>query len=152
MAPLAALWHQTWHEAHAEIVPPALTAKRSLESFVMRLAEAGDRLRVAGPEGAPLGLCILHDNRVDQIYVAADAHGSGLAAALLANGVARLGAAGFTVAKLDCADGNARAAHFYAREGWRRRGIEVATVETAEGPFPLRVIVFEKALPAPNLV
>ncbi|MCB2135655.1 MAG: GNAT family N-acetyltransferase [Rhodobacteraceae bacterium] len=146
MIPLATLWHATWHEAHAAIVPPALTAMRSLESFATRLAEAQDRLRVAGPDGAPLGLCITKDNRVDQIYIAAVGRGTGLAAALLADGTERLRAAGVIMAELDCAEGNDRAARFYAQQGWQRRGVELATVETADGPFPLRVIVFEKQL------
>ena len=146
IAPLAALWHGTWHEAHAAIVPAALTAIRRPESFAARLAEAGDGLRVAGPEGAPLGLCITNGNRIDQIYIAAEARGSGLAGALLADGVERLRAAGCAMAELDCAVGNTRAAHFYEREGWHRRGEVLAMVETAEGPYPLRVIGFDKPL------
>jgi GNAT superfamily N-acetyltransferase len=152
MVPLAALWHATWHEAHAAIVPAALTAMRSRDSFAARLAQAGDRLRVAGPDGAPLGLCITRDNRVDQVYVAAVGRGTGLAAALLADGADRLRAASIAVAELDCAEGNARAAQFYARQGWQRRGVELATVETADGPFPLRVIVFEKRLASSDTV
>lgn len=150
LAPLARLWHATWHEAHAAIVPPELTAMRSLDSFAARLAQAGPRLRTAGPPAAPLGLCILREHRLDQLYVAAEARGTGLAEALLRDGERRLAESGIALAELDCAERNARAARFYARVGWHRRGIELAPVETLAGSLLLRVIVFEKPLaPAP---
>ncbi len=146
MVPLTALWHRTWHEAHAAIVPAALIASRTPASFAERLRGAGDRLRVAGPAGAPLGLCMIKDNRIDQIYVARTARGSGLARALLDDGAQRLSGAGVRLAELDCAEQNDRAARFYAREGWQRRGIEMAPVDTSEGEMLLRVIVFAKRL------
>lgn len=146
MVPLAALWHETWHEAHSAIVPAALTELRTPKSFADRLQGAGDRLRIAGPKGAPLGLCILKDDRIDQIYVAAGARGTGLARVLLRDGTTRLQAAGTRLAELDCAERNDRAARFYTREGWDRRGTQMAPVDTSQGEMLLRVIVFEKVL------
>jgi len=38
--PLARLWLGAWHDAHALIVPPALTRIRTLEDFTTRLCAA----------------------------------------------------------------------------------------------------------------
>ncbi len=152
MGPLAELWHTTWHEAHAAIVPAELTAERTLTSFAQRLSGAGDRLRVAGPRGAPLGLCIIKEHRIDQIYVASAARGTGLARALLCDGEARLAGAGISMAEVDCAEQNARAAAFYVANGWLRRGIGMAPVETSGGEMLLRVIIFGKRLDIDQLL
>ncbi len=48
---LAALWHAGWRDAHLAIVPAALVALRTLESFTARLAPALAEVRVIGPIG-----------------------------------------------------------------------------------------------------
>src|SRR5687768_6279544 len=92
VAPLAALWHHTWHEAHAHLVPPELTRVRTLDSFRERIAAALPHVRVVGPPGEPLGFCIVKDGELYQLFVASSARGSGAAAALLADGEQRLAA------------------------------------------------------------
>ena len=92
-----------------------LARARTLTSFRARLAAALDDTRVAGPAGAPLGLCMLKDDELNQLYVAREARGSGVAAALLADGEARLAERGVTTAWLACAVGNDRAARFYEK-------------------------------------
>jgi GNAT superfamily N-acetyltransferase len=99
------------------MTPPDLVARRTREAFAERLSGFADRLRVAGAEGAPLGLCIVADDHRDQLYVALEARGSGLAAALLQDGEDRLRTAGIEEAGLDCALLNRRAARFHEREG-----------------------------------
>jgi ribosomal protein S18 acetylase RimI-like enzyme len=146
--PLARLWHCCWHEAHAAITPPALVALRTPGLFATRLENLGDRLRVAGPTGAPLGLCIVRTNHLDQLYVARTARGTGLATALLHDGEARLGAMGVTDAVLDCAAQNHRAAHFYTREGWTRLGNATVRAEAIDPPLYIEVIQFGKRLTA----
>jgi GNAT superfamily N-acetyltransferase len=146
LEPLTQLWHQSWHDAHAEITPPALVALRTPERFARRLDGIGDRLRLAGPEGAPLGLCILKDDHLDQLYVAARARGTGIAAVLLHDGEDRLRAAGVTDARLDCAALNHRAARFYAREGWTRLGTAMVHAEAVDPPVLIEVILFAKRL------
>ena len=43
IGPLAALWHDGWHEAHAALVPTALTALRTPAEFRARVtAHLGD--------------------------------------------------------------------------------------------------------------
>jgi GNAT superfamily N-acetyltransferase len=146
IAPLTQLWHQSWHDAHATITPAALVAQRTLDTFAKRLVDAGGGLRVAGPVGAPLGLCCITGDHLDQLFIARQAYGTGLAATLLHDGEDRLRAAGVTDAVLDCAVLNHRAARFYAREGWVSQGLMVAAVDSAAPPLEIAVIRFGKHL------
>lgn len=145
-AATAKLWLASWRDGHLGIVSERLAALRTEESFAERLAGMGDGLRVAGPAGAPVGLCAVRGKELYQLFVAREAQGTGLAARLLADGEARLAAAGVRVAELDCTPGNERAAAFYAKHGWRMRGEEEVLVETTEGPFRMSSWMFEKRL------
>ncbi len=145
---LAALWHAAWHEAHGHLLPPELVAIRTLEHLTARAALARDALRVAGPEGAPLGFHLCHGAELEQFYLAPDARGSGLAAALLRDAEARIAATGVPQAWLACAIGNERASRFYSREGWTRAETALTEVAgaTPDAPFPLKVWIHRKAL------
>lgn len=72
-----------------------------------------------------------------------------MAGALLADAEQRLGALGAVTAWLACAIGNARAARFYEKHGWRRVGNMVSQLPTPDGHFPLEVWRYEKSLAAP---
>lgn len=144
--PLAQLWLDGWTEAHAAHVPPELTAKRPLESFRRRLDGYGDGLRVAGPVGAPLGMCVVTGDELDQLFVSPAARGTGLAARLLKDGEARLFAGGVTRAHLLCVIQNTRAAQFYEKHGWQNTGPSLESVYTDDGPFEFEVLRFEKTL------
>jgi ribosomal protein S18 acetylase RimI-like enzyme len=143
---LARLWHAGWHDAHAAFVPAELTRLRTFESFLDRIAGFEDRLRVAGPAGAPLGLCVIQDDEIYQIYASRAAHGTGIAAALLGDGEARLRQSGVTRARLECVIENARAIRFYEKHGWERVGQAAGMLETEKGPFAMPVLVFTKSL------
>src|SRR5690606_22532903 len=104
------------------------------------------RVRVAGPPGQPVGFCMIKDDELYQLFVSASARGSGVAAALLADGEARLAANGIEAAWLACAIGNERAAKFYEKNGWRRVGTMINELETPDGLFPLEVWRYEKEL------
>ena len=141
---LAQLWHQGWQDAHARLASPAWTAARTLPGFRERLVGALGETRTAGPVGAPLGLCMLKDDELNQLYVARDARGSGAAAALIDDGEARLAARGITTAWLACAIGNDRAARFYEKRGWHRARDDVNTLETPDGVLEMPVWRYEK--------
>lgn len=145
-APLAQLWRQGWLEAHQAIVPEALIALRTPESFAERMAAALPRVRVLGPVGAPLGFHLIKGDELNQFYLAAEARGSGAAGVLMADAERRLAEAGVKTAWLACAIGNARAARFYQKSGWTLAREEVVESETSTGPFPLKVWRYEKRL------
>ena len=147
---LAKLWYDGWQDAHARILPTELARARTLESFRDRLQAALATARVVGPSGAPVGLCMVKADELYQLYVAAPACGSGVAAALMADAEARLFASGVETAWLACAIGNDRAARFYEKCGWVRIGTRVIELETPKGVFPLEVWRYEKSLTWPT--
>lgn len=144
--PLATIWHQGWHEAHAHLVPAELTRLRTLESFRSRLEAGLPQVRVVGPLGDPAGFCLLKGNELYQLFVSAKARGSGAAAALVADAENRLAESGTEAAWLACAIGNERAARFYEKCGWRLAGTMINQAETSNGAFPLEVWRYEKRL------
>lgn len=144
--PLARLWHDAWREAHLAHVPKALSDLRTLQNFRERLVAFGDRLRAAGPEGAPLGFCATKGAEIDQLYVAPAARGTGIAARLIEDGERRIAETGARRAHLFVLQENTRARTFYESMGWRAMRIGEEPVDTSEGPFLLTVLVMEKAL------
>src|SRR3981081_3664938 len=134
---LARLWYDVWHETHAPLSPPELTRLRTLESCCERLKAALPNIRVAGPLGASVGFCVLKGEELYQLFVSPEAHGSGVAAALIADAEARLAERGCERAWRACAVGNHRAARFYEKSGWCLTGMVVDPAETPSGPFPL---------------
>jgi GNAT superfamily N-acetyltransferase len=147
---LAKIWLDAWTDAHVHIVPAELTRLRTLESFKERLEAALPRVRVAGPPGEPVGLCIIKDDELYQLFVAAQARGTGVAAALIADAESRLAESGVQTAWLSCAIGNERAARFYEKCGWQRTGTMVDQAETSNGTFPLESWRYEKKLTLPD--
>lgn len=141
---LATIWFDGWQESHAHLVPPALLRFRTQPSFRDRLEAVLPDIRVVGAPGAPLGFCIVKGDELYQLFVASEARGTGVAVALIENGEARLAASGVTTAWLACAIGNARAARFYEKRGWRLAGTIVNLAETSEGTFPIEVWRYEK--------
>jgi GNAT superfamily N-acetyltransferase len=144
---LANIWYQGWLDAHEQIVPAELKRIRTRESFGPRLKALLPSVRVIGPPGAPLGLCIVKDDELYQLYVSAEARGSGVAAALISDAEALLTESGYETAWLACAIGNDRAARFYEKCGWRCVGNMINHLETESGVFELEVWRYEKSLP-----
>jgi ribosomal protein S18 acetylase RimI-like enzyme len=143
---LARIWHDGWHDAHASLVPAALTRFRTPESFAERLGTALETVRVAASAEEPVGFCMVKGDELYQLFVSVSARGSGAAAALLADGETRLAAGGVETAWLACAIGNERAARFYEKHGWRRARVMVNHAEIPGGTFPLEVWRYEKRL------
>ena len=143
---LSKVWHDGWHDAHAQIVPAELTNLRTLESFAKRLHAALSDVRVLGPFGAPNGLCIVKDDELYQLYVSTQSRGAGVAAALVADAEAKLAQRGVEMAWLACAIGNERAARFYEKNGWHRAETIMVNSETPKGTFPLEVWRYQKSL------
>src|SRR5215475_10261228 len=143
---IARVWHDAWRDAHLALAPPELTRLRTFETFRQRIADAIAEVRVIGPVGAPVGLCMIKHDELYQLFVASAARGTGAAAALLADGEARLARCAVQTAFLACAIGNDRAARFYEKHGWRRVGNMMSRLETPEGELALEVWRYEKTL------
>jgi GNAT superfamily N-acetyltransferase len=141
---LARLWQASWNDAHSKLEPAGLVKARTLESFRERLAAALADTRVVGPAGAPPGLCMIKDDELYQLFVAREARGTGVAAALLADGESRIADRDVTTAWLACVIGNDRAARFYEKHGWRRARTMMSAAETADGVFEREVWRYEK--------
>ena len=145
---LARLWFDGWQDAHAEIVPAALRAARTLDQFADRLQARLDDVFVALPDGggARFGFYVLKSDELYQFYVGREARGTGVAAALMTDAERRLRGRGITSPYLNCAIGNDRAARFYEKCGWRRTATVVEVLDTINGPFELEVWRYEKTL------
>ena len=143
---LTRLWYDGWQDGHAAVVPAALTRARTLENFAERMSAALADVRVIGPHGAPLGFAMLKGDELYQFYVASEARGTNLAAALMADAEAQLSARGVETAWLACAVGNSRAAKFYEKSEWHLAGTVISRLDTVDGPFDLEIWRYEKRL------
>ena len=81
---LARIWYDGWQDAHAAILPEELARDRTLESFKERLRTSLATVRVTGSPGSPTGFCMTKGDELYQLYVSADARGTGTARALIA--------------------------------------------------------------------
>jgi GNAT superfamily N-acetyltransferase len=142
--PLAQLWLAGWRDAHLEIVPPELEKHRDIDNLRRRMGEGLANVRVAGPEGDPLGFYMLKDDELSQFYVSSRARGTGVAATLMADAEAMLASRGLETAWLACAVGNNRAARFYEKSGWSRVRTETSRLHTPDGEIPVDVWRYEK--------
>ena len=102
-----------------------------------------DRTTVAtiGPDVA--GFVMVHNDELEQIYVAEAARGSGVAAALLRHAESEIGER-FDLAWLAVVAGNTRARRFYARNGWRDAGVFEHQAPIEGGSVPLAAHRYEK--------
>jgi ribosomal protein S18 acetylase RimI-like enzyme len=143
---LAQLWYDGWQVAHAAYVPASLTAIRTLERFEARLAADMGGIRVFGEVGIPLGLCMIKENEIYQIFVSPEAQGTGAASALISDGLERISLAGHTSAFLDVIPENTRAIAFYEKMGWQQQQVETIMLDTLDEPYPLPCLVMTKEL------
>lgn len=143
---LAKIWYDGWRDAHAAIVPAALAGIRTMENFRERLPGLLADTRVVGDAGEPLGFSITKDDELYQLYVSAEARGTGVAKALMEEVEKRLAENGIQTAWLACAIGNERAARFYEKSGWHRADIFVSELAVPDGIFKLEVWRYEKVL------
>jgi GNAT superfamily N-acetyltransferase len=104
---LVTLWHEGWTDAHAGILPAELAPHRTPEHFRQRLDTECANVRVAATADRVLGFSLCKDDELNQLYVAAQARGMGIAASLLADAEERLATRGVRTAWLTCAIGMA---------------------------------------------
>ena len=132
---VAAIWHAGWRDAHLGNVPDELLAARTEASFHERAPQRLADTTVAVVDGEVAGFVMVVDDEVEQVYVDGAHRGSGVAAALLAEGERRVAAAGHHDAWLAVVAGNGRARRFYERQGWRDDGLFEHRAEGPDGPI-----------------
>ena len=121
-AAVAAIWRDGWRDGHLGLVPDALVAVRTDESFSTRAAQRVDDTTVAVVDTEVAGFVMVDDDEVEQVYVSSRHRGKGVADVLLAEAERQVRASGAERAWLAVAEGNARARAFYERMGWHDEG------------------------------
>ena len=132
---IARIWYFGWRDGHLGHVADELVALRTWESFDQRAAARVADTVVATVDVAVAGFIMVVGDEVEQVYVAGEHRGTGLAAALLTEAERLVAANGHDRAWLAVAPGNARARRFYERRGWIDEGLFDYPAATADGPM-----------------
>src|SRR5688572_11014563 len=103
---VAAIWHAGWRDGHLGNVPAELIAIRTPESFRTRAAARVADTVVATVDNTIAGFVMVVGAEVEQVYVAADHRGSGVARLLLAEAERLVAAGGHPRAWLAVVAGN----------------------------------------------
>jgi GNAT superfamily N-acetyltransferase len=126
-------------------VPAELYSYRQLEHFRVRVPSRIPLTTVAILDSGLTGFVTLHDDEVEQVYVAGTARGSGVAASLLRHAESEL-AKRYDLAWLAVVEGNARARRFYSRQGWADAGPLEYAAEVEGGTIAIPTRRYEKRL------
>ena len=120
---IAAIWRLGWRDAHLGHVPDELVVARTPESFLSRAAQNLTQTAVADAGAIVIGFVTTAGDELEQLYLAKEQRGRGVARALLREGEHRIAALGHHRAWLAVVAGNTRARSFYARCGWNDDGL-----------------------------
>ncbi|GAA1949658.1 GNAT family N-acetyltransferase [Amycolatopsis minnesotensis] len=134
---VAGIWRVGWADGHLGHVPEALVAVRTGDSFAARAGQRIEDTTVLTVGGAVAGFVMVVDDEVEQVYVAREHRGAGVAAALLAEAERLVFDDGYDRAWLAVVAGNARARRFYERNGWQDEGTFDYAAADENGPIPL---------------
>jgi GNAT superfamily N-acetyltransferase len=145
MTSIATIWHSGWADGHVGHVPAGLHEHRRLVDFTDRVPSRLAGTTVATLDSRLVGFVTVVDDEIEQLYVAADVRGSGVADALLRHGERTI-ARDHDLAWLAVVAGNARARRFYARHGWQDAGPIDYAAETRSGTVPVAAHRYEKHL------
>ncbi|MFC7546069.1 GNAT family N-acetyltransferase [Plantactinospora sp. GCM10030261] len=147
---VAEIWRLGWVDAHLGRVPAELVAARDEATFRTRAEQRVGDTTVAVVGAAVAGFVMTDGDEVDQVYVAAEHRGAGVAGALLAEAERRIRAAGHGMAWLAVVPDNARARRFYERHGWRDAGPFAHAAPGPDGPIPVPCHRYVKQLSRPD--
>jgi|SRR5262245_12843600 len=145
---VAKIWYDGWRDGHLGNVPHDLVAIRTKESFQYRaLDRVGDTV-VAVVADAVAGFVMVVGDEVEQVYVAEQHRGSGVASLMLDEAERLVAANGHERAWLAVVHGNVRARRFYERNGWIDEGDFDYPAASATGPIPVRTRRYVKRVAA----
>ena len=140
---IARLWHSGWFDGHLGHVPESLAEFRRLDHFRQRVPSRLAGTTVATQGSDVVGFVTVHDDEVEQVYVAQSARGGGVANSLLRSAERQIGDR-FDAAWLAVVAGNTRARRFYERNGWRDAGAFDYAAEITGGTLPVPCRRYEK--------
>ena len=127
-------------------MPDELAELRTEESFHERAAARVRDTTVAAVDGEVGGFVMVAGDEVEQVYVAADFRGKGVAGVLMHEAERLVAASGHEQAWLAVVPGNPRARAFYEKAGWRDEGLFDYPADTERGPIPVRCHRYVKTL------
>ena len=134
---VAKIWHDGWRDGHLGHVPDDLVTVRTRESFQWRAADRVGDTVVAVVDDDVAGFVMVVGDEIEQVYVAEQHRGSGVAALLLAEAERIVAVNGNERAWLAVVDGNVGARRFYERHGWTDEGVFDYPAVSAAGPIPV---------------
>jgi ribosomal protein S18 acetylase RimI-like enzyme len=143
-AAVATIWYEGWCDGHLGHVSEDLVAIRTPESFQERAAQRTADTTVAVTDGQVAGFVMVVGDEVEQVYVAADHRGTGVARLLLTEAERAVAAAGHRHAWLAVVAGNTRARRFYERSGWVDEGPFDYPAAAAGGTIAVRAHRYTK--------
>jgi GNAT superfamily N-acetyltransferase len=146
---IAVIWYRGWRDGHLGHVPETLPPHRRLVDFRARVPPRIPTTAVATTASGVVGFVTVHDDEVEQIYVAESARGGGAARALLGH-AEQVIAVQFDVAWLAVVAGNERARRFYAKSGWSDAGAFDYAAEISGGTVLVPCHRYEKRLTRPS--
>lgn len=146
-ARLAEIWYAGFVDGHVGHVPEELVAVRTRESFDDRVTAAIEHTTVAEVAGEIAGFVMVVSDEVEQVYVAREHRGTGVAKAVLAEGERLVAGNGHSQAWLAVATGNTRARRFYMRRGWTDDGAFDYPATTQAGAIPVPCHRYVKPVP-----
>lgn len=144
VAAVAEIFHLGWHDGHDGHVSQELARVRTAASFAERAAaRLPDTLLVlCGEEVA--GFVVVHDDELEQVYVAAAYRGTGVVTRLLEEGLSAVRDRGHARSWLAVAPGNTRARRCYEREGWVEGALLDYQAEGPHGPISTPCLRYER--------
>jgi hypothetical protein len=143
---IARIWHQGWFDGHLGHVPDVLLPYRRLADFRLRVPGRIEATTVATEDSRVVGFLTVHDDEVEQVYLAESARGGGAAGALLEEGERRI-AARFDAASARGRRGQRARLPFLCPQRMARDagGIEYPA-EAGRGHIPVAARRYEKRL------
>jgi GNAT superfamily N-acetyltransferase len=146
---VASIWFRGWRDGHEGQVAEELVSVRTEASFRLRASKRVADTTVATVDGAVAGFIMVVEDEVEQVYVACDHRGTGVATARLARAEEIIAADGHESAWLAVVPGNARARRFDERNGWIDDGLIEYPATTAGGSVLTPAHRYNKRI-APN--
>jgi ribosomal protein S18 acetylase RimI-like enzyme len=143
---IAQVWHDGWREAHLGLLPVEIERFRRLPDFQARAAlRRGDTTVAVEEDDRVVGFVMVHDNEIEQLYVAPHARSTGVADRLLRHGERTISARG-DLAWLAVIEANPRALRFYRRNGWYDAGAFDYEAPAGQATITVNARRYEKRL------